>query len=222
MKPDIYKFQKSLKIKVKNKDLLMNALTHKSANKNINNEKLEFLGDRVIGLVLAKKLLDLYPNENEGVLDKRFAALVNKKTCCLIALSINLQDFIIISDLKKKITINDEKILSDACEALIGAVYIDKGFNFVENFVLRLWKKKLALSNITILDPKTKLQEYSLKINKKLPVYKVVSSDGPKHNPMFKISVYIHGSKIFYGYGKSKQEAQQDGAKNLLKKIGNL
>jgi ribonuclease III len=222
MKPDIYKFEKSLKIKVKNKELLLNALTHKSANKNINNEKLEFLGDRVIGLVLAKKLLDLYPNENEGVLDKRFATLVNKKTCCLIALSIDLQDFIIISDLKKKITIKDEKILSDACEALIGAVYIDKGFSFVENFVLHLWKKKIAQSNITILDPKTKLQEYSLKINKKLPIYKVVSSDGPKHNPMFKISVSILGSKIFYGFGKSKQEAQQDGAKNLLKKIGNL
>ena len=222
MKPDINRFEKSLKIKIKNKDLLIKKLNHKSTNKTINNEKLEFLGDRVIGLILAKKLLDLYPDEKVGVLDKRFATLVNKKTCCSIALSINLQDFIIISDVKKKITPKDEKILSDACEAIIGAVYIDKGFNFVENFVLHLWKKKLAISNITILDPKTKLQEYSLKIFKKLPFYKVVSSEGPKHKPMFKIAVSIQGSKIFFGFGKSKQEAQQDGAKNLLTKIGNI
>ena len=221
MKLDIHKFEKDLKISIKNKSLLIEAFTHKSSNKNRNNEKLEFLGDRVIGLVLSKKLFDMYPNESVGSLDKRFAALVNKKTCCSIAWSINLQKYIMLADSKKKITLKDQKILSDTCEALIGAIFIDKGLNFVSNLILKLWKKNLENSNVTILDPKTKLQEYSLGVNKKLPFYKIISSSGPKHNPRFKISVSIIGSKTFYGYGRSKQDAQQDAAKNLLNQIGN-
>mgnify|MGYP001165080422 CR=1 FL=1 len=221
MKLDIHKFEKDLKISIKDKSLLIEAFTHKSSNKNRNNEKLEFLGDRVIGLVLSKKLFDMYPNESVGSLDKRFAALVNKKTCCSIAWSINLQKYIMLADSKKKITLKDQKILSDTCEALIGAIFIDKGLNFVSNLILKLWKKNLENSNVTILDPKTKLQEYSLGVNKKLPFYKIISSSGPKHNPRFKISVSIIGSKTFYGYGRSKQDAQQDAAKNLLNQIGN-
>ena len=108
---NINKFEKRLKIKFKNKSFLIQAMTHKSFNQFINNEKFEFLGDRVLGLALSKKLFKLYPNENEGVLDKRFAQLVNRKTCCSIAWSINLQDFILIADTKKKITLSDEKIL---------------------------------------------------------------------------------------------------------------
>ena len=88
---------------MQNKSLLIEALTHKSANQKINNEKLEFLGDRVIGLILSKKLIDLYPNKAEGDLDKRFAKLVNRKTCASIAWSIGIKDFIILGDTKKKI-----------------------------------------------------------------------------------------------------------------------
>jgi len=99
---NIAKFEKSLNIKFKNKSLLKEALTHKSADQKINNEKLEFLGDRVIGLILSKKLYDLYPNETEGVLDKRFANLVNKKTCCDIAWSIGIQNYIVLGNIKKK------------------------------------------------------------------------------------------------------------------------
>ena len=216
---DINKLQKSLKIKFKDKSLLIKALTHKSANQEINNEKLEFLGDRVIGLVLSKKLFDLYPNENEGVLDKRFARLVNRKTCCEVAWSIDIQDYIIIADNKKIITKKDEKILSDCCEALIGSIYIDRGYDFAKSFILRIWKKNIDKSDITILDPKTKLQEYSLKHFKKLPLYHLIGSSGPKHKPIYKISVTIKESKKFIGAGASKQEAQQNGAAKLLKDI---
>ena len=216
---DINKFEKSLKIKFKNKFLIIEALTHKSANQKNNNEKLEFLGDRVLGLVLSKKLFDLYPNENEGVLDKRFANLVNRKICCDIGWSIGIQDHVIIGDKKKKISTDDEKIISDCCEALIGAIYIDRGYKYTENFILRLWKKEIQKSNITVLDPKTKLQEFSLKRYKKLPVYKFISTSGPKHNPIFKISVSIPKSKEFIGSGNSKQEAEQQGALYLLKDI---
>ena len=99
---NISTFEKMIKIKFKKKSLFIKALTHKSANQSDNNEKLEFLGDRVIGLVLAQKLFDLYPNENEGVLDKRFAALVNRKVCCDIGWSIGIQNYILIGNQKKK------------------------------------------------------------------------------------------------------------------------
>ena len=219
MNSNIQKFERILKIKMKNKSLLIDALTHKSANHIFNNEKLEFLGDRVIGLVLSNKLFDIYPNETEGVLDKRFAKLVNRKTCASIAWSIGIKDFIILGDTKKKINRKDEKILSDACEALIGVVFVDRGYNYVKEFVLRLWKQDINKSHITILDSKTKLQEHSLKMYKKLPVYRLLSSKGPKHNPIFKISVIIDGSKQFIGLGNSKKEAQQDSANRLLKSI---
>ena len=219
MNPNIKKFEKILKIEMKNKSLLVDALTHKSANQEINNERLEFLGDRVIGLVLSNKLFDIYPKKTEGILDKRFAKLVNKKTCASLAWSIGIKDFIIMGDTKKKIVRKDEKILSDACEAIIGAVFLDRGYNYVKELVLRLWKQDINKSDITILDPKTKLQEHSLKMFKKLPIYRLISTKGPKHNPIFKISVIIDGSKKFIGYGNSKKEAQQDGANNLLKSI---
>ena len=215
----ISKFEKKIQIKMKDKSLLIKALTHKSANQVYNNEKLEFLGDRVLGLVLSNKLIDLYPNENEGILDKRFAKLVNRSTCSMMGWSIQMQEYIILGDAKKKVTQKDEKILSDSCEALIGAIYLDQGFDFAQEFVLKLWKKHIDKSYITVLDSKTKLQEYSLKIYKKLTIYRLINSSGPRHKPTFKISVSIHGSKLYIGTGSSKQNAQQNAAKKLLKNI---
>ena len=215
----LLKFEKKIKIKFKDKNLLVKALTHKSANHKINNEKLEFLGDRVLALTISKKLYDLYPNENEGILDKRLAKMVNRQTCSSIGWLLGIQNYLILADAKKKILQEDKKILSDSCEALIGGIYIDSGYEYVENFILKHWKKKISESNITVLDSKTKLQEYSLKKFKKLPVYNLVAFQGPKHKPNFKISVLINGSKKFYGTGKSKQEAEQNCAHNLLKSI---
>ena len=217
MKIDIYKLKKDLKIRFKKKSLLTQALTHKSADQKNNNEKLEFLGDRVIGLVLSKKLFDLYPFENEGVLDKRFASLVNRKICCDIGLSIGIQNYIKIGNKKKKVNKSDEKIISDSCEALIGAIFIDQGFNYVKDFIIRIWKKNINKSTVTILDSKTRLQEHSLKCFKKLPYYKLISHEGPRHSPIFKISVSIIGSKQYVGKGRSKQIAEQNGASKLLK-----
>ena len=137
-----------------------------------NNEKIEFLGDRVLGLVIAKKLLEIYPDEKEGILDKKFASLVNKKTCLEVAKNINLEKYILTFNPKnKKIKIED-KVIADCCEALIGAIYLDKGFLAAENFILTFWKKNIKNSIITQIDAKTKLQEFSLKKFKKLPTYK--------------------------------------------------
>ena len=111
---------------------------------------------------------------------------------------------------------SNNKMLSDCCEAIIGAIYIDRGIDIVRNYILKIWKKKIEASNVTILDPKTKLQEYSLKAYKKLPLYRLVSSSGPRHNPIYKIAVSIIGSKHFIGVGNSKQQAELDGASKLL------
>ena len=120
---------------------------------------------------------------------------------------------------KKKILKEDEKILSDLCEALIGAIFIDRGFDYSKKFVLQIWQSEIKKSYLTVLDSKTKLQEHSLKLFKKLPNYNLLSSQGPRHNPTFKISVSIKGSKNFIGFGNSKKEAQQNAAQNLLKEM---
>ncbi|WP_435098420.1 ribonuclease III [Candidatus Pelagibacter bacterium nBUS_27] len=211
--------QKKINVKFKNLDLLIHSLTHKSFDTNKNNEKIEFLGDRVLGLVIAKKLLQAYPDEKEGTLDKKFASLVNKKTCLEIAKKINLEKFILTFNPKnKKIKIED-KIVSDGCEALIGAIYLDQGIIVAEKVILNLWKTKIKESVVTQIDAKTKLQELALKNFKKLPSYKLISNTGPRHKPSFKVGVKLPNSKYFFGLGKSKKEAEQNAAIACLKSI---
>ena len=208
--------EKKINVKFKNFDLLVQSLTHKSFDKIKNNEKIEFLGDRVLGLVISKKLFEIYPNEKEGILDKKFASLVNKKTCLEIAKNINLNKFILtFNPNNKKIKIED-KIISDSCEALIGAVYLEKGINIAENVILHLWKDHIKKSIVTEIDAKTKLQEYTLKNFKKLPIYKLISNTGPRHKPMFKVGVKLPNTKYFTSLGKSKKDAEQNAALNCL------
>ncbi len=214
--------EKKIKINFKDKDLLVRSLTHKSYNKEINNEKLEFLGDRVLGLVIAKKLLEIYPNEKEGILDKKFASLVNKKTCLQIAKKINLDKYILTLDIKKKKNIVEDKVVSDCCEALIGSIYLDKGFNSVEKFILELWSENIKDSVITQIDAKTKLQEFSLKRFKKLPIYKLISNTGPRHKPLFKVGVKLIDTKFFLAEGNSKKDAEQNAAIKCLQNQSKL
>ena len=219
MKINYQDLQKKINIKFKNLDLLTQSLTHKSFDANKNNEKLEFLGDRVLGLVISKKLLETYPDEKEGILDKKFASLVNKKTCLEIAKNINLDSFIrTFNPNNKKIGIED-KIISDSCEALIGAIYLDKGINIVEKVILNLWKKNITQSVVTQIDAKTKLQELSLKKFKRLPIYKLISNSGPRHKPLFKVGVKLFNTKYYIASGKSKKDAEQNAAIECLKNI---
>ncbi len=213
------KLEKILKVDFEDKELLKKSMIHKSFNENYNNEKLEFLGDRVIGLIISKKLLFLYPNDSEGIIDKKFASLVNKKTCTNIANQLNLKDFIKTGNSFKRIKSTDEKILSDCCEALIGAIYLDQGLSVSEKFILRNWQNYLNKSKITPIDPKTKLQEYSLKKFKKLPIYKMFKQTGPNHNPVFRVEVQISNSKKYLGFGKSKKLAQKSAASKLIKSL---
>ena len=219
MKINYQVLEKKLNIKFKNRDLLSQSLTHKSFDSNTNNEKLEFLGDRVLGLVIAKKLLEIYPNEKEGILDKKFASLVNKNTCLEIAKNIKLENFIQTFNPKNKSIKIEDKIISDCCEALVGAIYLEKGLVIVEKFILDLWQNHIKKSVITQIDAKTKLQELALKNFKKLPTYKLISNTGPRHKPMFKVGVKLPNTKYFISSGKSKKEAEQNAASACLKDI---
>ena len=219
MKINYQDLQKKINVKFKNLDLLIQSLTHKSFDTKKNYEKMEFLGDRVLGLVIAKKLLETYPDEKEGILDKKFASLVNKNTCLEIAKKINLEKYILtFNPNNKKIKIED-KIISDSCEALIGAIYLEKGLASAEKVILDLWKNNIIDSIITQIDAKTKLQELSLKNFKKLPIYKLISNTGPRHKPSFKVGVKLPNSKYFFGLGKSKKDAEQNAAIECLKSI---
>ena len=219
MKINYQDLQKKINVKFKNLDLLIQSLTHKSFDTKKNYEKMEFLGDRVLGLVIAKKLLETYPDEKEGILDKKFASLVNKNTCLEIAKKINLEKYILtFNPNNKKIKIED-KIVSDSCEALIGAVYLEKGLATAEKVILDLWKNHIIDSIVTQIDAKTKLQEFSLKNFKKLPIYKLISNTGPRHKPSFKVGVKLPNTKYFFGLGKSKKDAEQNSAIECLKSI---
>ena len=219
MKINYLNLEKKLKFNFKNKDLLIRSLTHKSYNKENNNEKIEFLGDRVLGLVIAKKLLEIYPNEKEGILDKKFASLVNKKTCLEIAKKIELDKYILTFDFKKKKHQIEDKVIADSCEALIGSIYLDKGLQAVEKIILDLWNSHIRDSVITQIDSKTKLQEFSLKKFKKLPTYKLISNTGPRHKPLFKVGVKLLDSKLFMAEGKSKKDAEQNAAMLCLNQL---
>ena len=216
MKIDYKKLERKIDIRFRDKNLLIKSLTHKSFNKINNNEKLEFLGDRVLGLVMAKRLLEIYPEEKEGVLDKKFASLVNKKTCLEISKTIELEKYVLVLKSKNRKNIIEDKVLADSCEALIGSIYLDKGYAIVEKLILNLWSKHIKDSVITQIDAKTKLQELSLKKFKKLPLYKIISNTGPRHKPLFKVGVKLINTNFYISEGKSKKDAEQNAAFKCL------
>ena len=217
MEKKFKELEKILKYSFKKDSLLERALTHKSFDNILNNEKLEFLGDRVLGLVISEKLLVKFPNEKEGIIDKKLSNLVNKKTCTLISKKMNLKKFILLGSSHKKLERSTEKISSDCLEAIVGAIYLDSGLKSAEKFILNFWEEYLLKSTITLIDSKTKLQEFSLKQFKVLPKYVFFKKTGPQHRPLYKTEVHIPNSKKIIGIGSSKKNAQQNAAAKLLK-----
>ena len=211
--------QRKIKIDFKNEKILLQAITHKSFDPNNNYENLEFLGDRVLGLVVSKKLFELFPNEKVGSLDKKLASLVNKNKCLEVGNLLNLKEFVITGNSKSSKNIVENKIISDCCEAIIGAIYLDRGFEVSKIYILKQWKNLIENAETTFVDAKTRLQEYSLKNFKTLPIYKLVSNTGPRHKPKFKVGVKLKNSTYIYAIGSSKKIAEQSAASELLKKI---
>ena len=162
MEKKFKELEKTINYNFKKDYLLKAALTHKSFDNLKNNEKLEFLGDRVLGLVISQKLLEKFPDEKEGIIDKKFANLVNKKHVLSLQ-KIQLNKYILLGPSHKKMDRSDKKISSDCLEALVGAIYLDSNLKTVEKIIYLLWEEQLLKSTITMIDPKTKLQEYSLK-----------------------------------------------------------
>ena len=201
----------------KDKTVLHRALTHKSFNNQENNEKLEFLGDRVLGLIICRILLEKYPDEKEGIIDKKFANLVNKKTCVSIATKMNLKKYLYLGSSHKNLERSVDKIVSDSLEAIVGSIYLDGGIKSSEKFILNFWASYIDKSIVTLIDSKTKLQEYSLKKFKRLPKYTFFKKTGPQHKPVFKTEVEIPESKKIIGIGSSKKNAQQNAAAKLIK-----
>ena len=214
------KLEKKINIKFKNIKLLIRSLTHKSHDPIDNYEKLEFLGDRILGLTISSKLLEMYPKDKVGSLDKKLASLVKKEKCFDVGKSLGLEEFIQVGSSKKKKIKIENKIISDCCESLIGAIYLDQNLNVAEKFILRIWKPHLENTSVTFVDSKTRLQEYSLKKFKSLPIYKLLENSGPRHQPTFKVAVKLKDSKFISATGTSKKDAEQKAAKLFLESIG--
>jgi len=198
----------------KNKALLDLALTQSGVNANKNNERLEFIGDRVLGLTIALLLYDMYPNDKEGGLARRHATLVSAETLAKIALELGLEHKVHHGHMTSG---KLENVLADAMEAVLGAIFLDAGFSTVQQIIIDLWKDLAAAEIIAPKDSKTALQEYVQKQDSgALPVYEYTSQTGNAHNPTFNVSVSAMGQTAT-GTGSSKKAASLDAADKLKK-----
>lgn len=206
---------------------LAKALTHASYS-NLNaglggsNERLEFLGDRVLGLVIADILLKRYPVEEEGDIAKRHTALVRQEALVRVAEDINLGDYIAMSPGEEDTGgRQNASILSDCCEAVIAALYLDGGLEAAREFIETHWLTLMAEDLTPPKDPKTALQEWAQANNKPLPIYKEISRQGPAHEPVFEMEVQVKNINAARASGASKREAEQKAAEALLEEIYN-
>ena len=220
----IISFEKIIKFQFKDKKNLINCLIHpsyikeKKITKNIFEsyfERLEFLGDRVLGLVIASLIFGKFKELNEGDLTKKLSYLVQKNFLYKIALEIKI-DKILKYSFKKENTRMNEAILSDSVESLIGGVFIDSGFKASYNFIQNIWSPYLDIKESNEQDAKTHLQEISQQKYKLLPNYKLVKKEGPSHSPIFTVSLKLFDLKIIKAKGKSIREAEKNAAKIAL------
>ena len=216
---------RSLNYQFKNNRLLEEALTHSSASKSskINNERLEFLGDRVLGLVIAEELLRLNPSSTEGQIATYYNFLVKKETCALLAKEIGLENLLTLGKSVTRTTARQkDKILGNAMEALIGAIFLDGGFKKSRELVLQLWKKQIEIVRDIEAHAKTALQELLQARGQEPPVYKQVSRTGPDHDPNFCVEVLLGSGLKAIGSGSTKRMAETKAAEKILEKIKNI
>jgi ribonuclease III len=202
-----------------NAALLDQALTHTSVGAR-NYQRLEFLGDRVLGVVIADLLYRSYPEDVEGKLSRRLADLVRLQACADVARSLDVGAWVRLERSAAQAGLaNHESVLGDACEALIGALYLDGGLEVARRFIEDAWASLIATMAPAVKDPKSSLQEWAQGRGLKLPVYDLVERSGPDHAPHFVISVTVEGRPPAQGQGASKQEAQKQAAMALLAQL---
>jgi ribonuclease-3 len=212
--------QETLGYNFSDTSLLETALTHASTQTNKNYERLEFLGDRVLGLVIADIIFKTFPEETEGDLAKRNAALVQGKTLASIAKEIELGAFMILSDAERSAGGTDNKnILADVIEGVLGALYIDGGIDVCEKVIKKLWGNKIHHMSEPPQDPKTELQEWAQGRGLPLPEYELVEQSGPDHAPLFNIKVTVHGFPPKSSEGPSRRKAEKLAATLLLEEL---
>jgi len=209
----------------KNTDYLDLALMHSSAqagkDPSQSNERLEFLGDRVLGLAIAEMLLTRFPNEPEGDIAKRFTGLVRRETLAEIAKDLTWDQFIVVDKGERTGDSLEDSILGDAMEALIAAIHLDGGWGPARDFVARFWTNRLDIVKTPPKDAKTKLQEWVQAQGSGLPMYREIDRHGPSHSPTFKVEVRIDGEAApVCGSGRSKRAAEQAAAAEMLVSIG--
>ncbi|MCX7957000.1 MAG: ribonuclease III [Endomicrobia bacterium] len=215
--------ERELKIVFNDKNILKTALIHKSwavQNKlDVNNERLEFLGDSVLSVVISEFLYKQCKNKNEGELSKLKSILVSKKQLSEWGKEINLGNYIFLSSAEEAAGGRyKDTIIAGAFEAILGAIYLDQGINVVRNFLLEKFLNDV-IHNIEYQDYKSLLQEYSQKEFKELPHYEIIKETGPDHNKIFDCVVKINQKILGKGKGKTKKEAQQNAAKEAIENL---
>lgn len=221
-------FESIIQYEFKNKDLLTLALTHSSygnehkKEKYENNERVEFLGDAALDLIVSRYIFDKFPYMPEGELTKLRAGAVCETSLAKVALTLHIGEFILLGRGEENTGGRSrDSILADAVEAVIGAVYIDGGFAETEKFVIRIMKDAIEnlKTSFRTMDCKTHLQEVIQKTSKSPISYVIVDEKGPDHNKVFVSEVHHNGKAIGVGNGRSKKEAEQNAAADALKKI---
>jgi ribonuclease-3 len=213
-------------------ELLREALTHPSASapggrsprlrpaRQRGYERLEFLGDRVLGLVVADLLYNAFPQEDEGALAKRLAALARKDTLARVATSAGLGAYLVLSKAEAQAGGRENPtLLADACEAVMGALYLDGGLDAAAGFIRRCWEPLMAAEARPPQDAKTALQEWAQGAALPLPVYRTVGTEGPPHHPVFAVEVQVQGHPPVTATGRTKRTAEQAAAAQLLETL---
>ncbi len=210
--------------KFKDPALLKRALTHASSTYETgepNNERLEFLGDRVLGLLVADALMRIYPNADEGGLASRLNALVRRETCADIAQNIELGTFLILAESEIRAGGREKMaILANGCEALMGAIYLDGGLSAAGSFFDTFWSARIEDLAIPPQDAKTALQEWSQGQGLPAPSYRIIERQGPDHKPEFKVEVSLPDLATSMGQGASKKVAEREAALAMLVREG--
>lgn len=201
-------------------DLLQAAMTHASTGADTNYERLEFLGDRVLGIVMAELLYNAFPHEAEGDLAKRHAVLVQGELLAIIAREINLGEALILSDGERGAGgADNDNMLADGFEALIGALYLDAGLAPCQQLIKTLWGDRVNILSAPPQDPKTALQEWAQGRGLPLPTYEVAKREGPDHAPVFTMRVTVQGFPAAEADGASRRAAEKDAARILLERL---
>ena len=218
--------EKKLGYKFSSANLLKLALTHSSmaktrSNREMTNQRLEFLGDRVLGLIIAEMIYENFPYEEEGAMARRHTALVRMETLARVAIKLDFEEYLILATAEKGGgSQKNPALLADACEAVIAAMFLDGGLIAAETFIRNHWTKLMEEDLTPPKDAKTALQEYAQSLGKNLPCYREISRDGPPHDPIFTIEVLIEDEEPVIGRGRSKRHAEQFAASELITRLG--